>query len=115
MLNEKISFAEAQILCAVLGAHIIADESGTEMENLKSAVLPDNYEQDYWLWMNDFKQQGQYVWGTTGEIPNKIKWAESEPNYANEHCVCSRDGWINGTWIDVLCTTFRANVICEHY
>ncbi|XP_037729545.1 accessory gland protein Acp29AB-like, partial [Drosophila subpulchrella] len=80
-------FAAANI-CRQLGGALASIQSDEELTAIKHHPKRD-YEEHYWLDINDLAAENTFVSSTSGHNAPFLKWASTEPNNLNklEHCV----------------------------
>ena len=76
------------------------------MPNLCGSVL------DAWIGLEDFADEGTFVWTSSREPPGESFWYPGEPtdSGAEEDCVYI---WKEGLWVDQNCEKYTHHFVCE--
>ncbi|XP_052859318.1 C-type lectin 37Db-like [Drosophila gunungcola] len=86
--THKRNWFAAANACRQMGGNLASIQSDEELAAIKQHPKR-NYNEHYWLDINDLAASGQYMSSTSGQIAPFLKWASTEPNNLNdvEHCV----------------------------
>ncbi|KAH8368558.1 hypothetical protein KR084_012907 [Drosophila pseudotakahashii] len=101
--NNKLNWTEAGTKCHQMGGYLAAIQNPDEL-NALTAKLEKNT--DYWLGINDIKEEGQFVSSASRKPAPYLNWSQGEPNNVQEgeDCVLLFNGVMND-----------ANALREHY
>ena len=74
-------------------------------------MIPNSASQA-WIGLEDFLEEGVFVWLTNKEPPEQTFWSAGEPDdrYTGEDCAAMT---YTGAWFDGQCENTHRNFICE--
>ena len=56
-----------------------------------------------WLGLSDLKQEGTFMWSSTGEEPGYTNWAAGNPDSYGGNEDCAQFWYSRGQWNDAQC------------
>ena len=110
MIEEKLSWFDAEIRCKKEGGHLASIHSKDEWDFLHELAIKDKKLNFYFFWIgaNDLMNEGQFVWSDGSDV-SYSNWRPTRPKEdTRKNCVSfwRYDGhsW-DGLWIDNACLT----------
>lgn len=65
-----------------------------------------------WIGLEDFAEEGTFVWATSKEQPEQYYWGPNEPEDRGHHEDCGGMA-SSGAWFDGTCDTDKRPFVCE--
>ena len=116
--TTPMNYVDAQLNCHYKLGHLFEPRlsNTNQLVYVKAANFISTTSDDFWLGMNDFAKQGQYVYASDGQAVVKGMWKSGEPNSTSERCV----GYFhllsqydnNAGWYDRPCNNLQFS-ICQ--
>merc|ERR1711971_485375 len=98
--TTKMSYYAADKFCKTSGGYLLELRTEEQTRVLRQFLMP---ELNYWMGLNDFVQEGQFVWGSDYKGLDYTNWYKGEPdNHNNEDCVVLL-GYLAFAWADMQC------------
>ncbi|KAL4229236.1 hypothetical protein ACF0H5_012275 [Mactra antiquata] len=107
VLDQGLDYLHARNSCMKAQGGDLAKITTSGMQGFVNSLLRKDI--NYWIGLNDRKQNGVYVWNDETVATTYTNWAPHEPNdyRAGENCVVNK----NGKWNDMACNS-RAQAVC---
>ena len=108
---EHKSYAEAKAVCIWHGKKLVEPKS-SQANNVTTQLAQSQGINRFWIGVNDFANEGIFVYDSSGETIVYENWNSGEPNNfgSGEDCIEIRDG---GYWNDNFCTK-KFPFVCEN-
>ena len=114
LMNEALSWSDANAACLAKGLHLASVLSATENALLVTAAAGN----DVWIGGTDAASEGTWKWIASGAVLSYTNWIYDQPdnfsdqpdNYGNhENCLDFKE---SGKWNDLLCD-YKRKYVCE--
>ena len=108
---EHKSYAEAKAVCIWHGKKLVEPKS-SQANNVTTQLAQSQGINRFWIGVNDFANEGIFVYNSSGETIVYENWNSGEPNNfgSGEDCIEIGDG---GYWNDNFCTK-KFPFVCEN-
>jgi len=103
LVNEMLTFEDAEVGCQKIGSHLASIHSPQEMNYINALVAQNVGWMNFWIGGNDIDQTKGWQW-TDGSPFYFWNWNDGEPNNAGgrEFCI-EMSGDMLGRWNDINC------------
>ncbi|KAK3764588.1 hypothetical protein RRG08_000380 [Elysia crispata] len=114
--HEKKSWGDARNTCQAVNGNLIINLDDKK-ENLIAAQRKRHTDEEFWIGLNDRKNEDHFKWLDGTQMISKTYWDDDQPDdeHDNEDCVVLRNAKSSiAKWNDLTCSKHR-KFICEFF
>lgn len=110
--RETYNWFDSKVVCKTINSKLAEVQTAEEEEFLVSVINQTyGFHQYVWLGLQDFKEEGEWVWSSNQQPAQLTFWNAGEPQDRNGAEDCA--GIVGGGWFDANCEHDHYTFVCE--